>query len=312
MSETKEIKDFELKLTGFEFPEKLSGNKANFRFVVDLRFIDKHGRFAAEHAVMPSLDTFWECDPNRYSKPNYVRGGTKDKPENKFVFKKSSESKKGVDEWDSLILHVEGKSLHSIQFKVIDVDRKDAWDTVKNVLGKVAETVIGKARGFILRKELPFPTAMGAAADDVQSFLLKKLAGGDKVLFRGSKLFAKTETKYCEIAFSATSEFAAKIKNKAAEIENEAAKEAAKIKNEAAEIENEAAKEAAKIKNEAAQEAAKIAKMWSFLCDAKSKNEKFLFERISASTLGGVAVSGKGTEGNYEITFEVKHPTGTE
>ena len=288
MSETKEIKDFELKLTGFEFPEKLSGNKANFRFVVDLRFIDKHGRFAAEHAVMPSLDTFWECDPNRYSKPNYVRGGTKDKPENKFVFKKSSESKKGVDEWDSLILHVEGKSLHSIQFKVIDVDRKDAWDTVKNVLGKVAETVIGKARGFILRKELPFPTAMGAAADDVQSFLLKKLAGGDKVLFKGSEMFAKTEPpvkkteeKLCEIAFEVTSVFADKIKK------------------------------------EVATKGAAAFDVRSFLCDeGKDKKEKdgeekekFSFKRISEPL---TTISGKGTEGDYEITFAVTPFTGTE
>lgn len=184
---------FKLDLTGFEFPKELPNNKANFRFIVDLRFFDEDDRFDTENAVMPSFETFWECDPSRHDKPNYVRGGTKDKPENKFVFKKSGEikkgvdDKKGVDEWDRLILHVEGKSLHSIQFKVIDVDRKDAWDAVKNVLGKIAEVVIGKARAFILKqKDMPFRGAMGAAADDVQSFLLMKLAGGDQVLFKGS------------------------------------------------------------------------------------------------------------------------------
>lgn len=274
-----EIKDFELKLTDFEFPEKLSGNKANFRFVVDLRFIDKHGRFATEHAVMPSLDTFWECDPNRYDKPNYVRGGTKEKPENKFVFKKSGESKKGVDEWDSLILYVRGKSLHSIQFKVIDVDRKDAWDTVKNVLGKVAETVIGKAKSFILKQELPFHTAMGAAADDVQSFLLKKLAGGDKVLFRGSKLLHETEIpvkkaeeKFCEITFEITSGFADKIKE---EVETKGAA---------------------------------AVDVRSFLCGT-GEEEKFSFRRISEPL---TTISGEGTEGNYAITFVVTPFTVTE
>ncbi len=293
MSETK---NFELELTGFKFPEKLPDKRANFRFVVDLRYIDEKNEFATEHAVMPSLDTFWECDTGRKDRPNYVRS------DNGAAF-----DLKRIDPWDKLILRVKGKSLHSIQFKVIDVDRKDAWDTVKNVLGKVAETVIGKARGFILKKELPFHTAMGAAADDVQSFLLKKLAGGDKVLFKGSELFAKTETNDCEITFSATSEFAAEIKNKAAEIEKEAAKEAAKIKNEAAQ-------EAAKIAKIAK---IKIAKMWSFLCDA-NKDEKFLFERISASTLREVVIPGKGTdsgkgiEGYYVITFKVKHPAGTE
>ncbi len=174
--------NFQLDLTGFEFPEKLPNNKANFRFIVDLRFRDEDDRLATEHAVMPSLDTFWECDPSRHDKPNYVRanGDGSETELAKFEMEK-------IDLWDRLILHVQCKSLHSIQFKVIDVDRKDAWDAVKNVLGKIAEVVIGQTRAFILKQEnMPFRTAMGAAADDVQSFLLKKLAGGDQVLFRGS------------------------------------------------------------------------------------------------------------------------------
>lgn len=174
---------FKLDLTGFEFPEELPNNKANFRFIVDLRFFDEDDRFDTENAVMPNLDTFWECDPSRQNKPNYVRSAD----EAAFDLEK-------IDEWDRLILHVEGKSLHSIQFKVIDVDRKDAWDAVKNVLGKIAEVVIGKARAFILKQQnMPFRGAMGAAADDVQSFLLKKLAGGDQVLFRGSASLVDVE-----------------------------------------------------------------------------------------------------------------------
>ena len=179
--------NFQLDLTGFEFPEKLPNNKANFRFIVDLRFRDEDDRLATEHAVMPSLDTFWECDPSRHDKPNYVRLHEEETnvPKNKFDF--NNDAKNKIDPWDRLILHVQCKSLHSIQFKVIDVDRKDAWDAVKNVLGKIAEVVIGQTRAFILKQEnMPFRTAMGAAADDVQSFLLKKLAGGDQVLFRGS------------------------------------------------------------------------------------------------------------------------------
>lgn len=277
MSETKEIKNFELELTGFKFPEKLPDKRANFRFVVDLRYIDEKNEFATEHAVMPSLDTFWECDTGRGDRPNYVRS------DNGAAF-----DLKEIDPWDKLILRVKGKSLHSIQFKVIDVDRKDAWDTVKNVLGKVAETVIGKARGFILRKELPFHTAMGAAADDVQSFLLKKLAGGDKVLFKGSEMFAKTEPpvkkteeKLCEITFEVTSVFADKIKK------------------------------------EVATKGAAAFDVRSFLCDeGKEKKEKdgeekekFSFKRISEPL---TTISGKGTEGDYEITFAVTPFTGTE
>ena len=167
---------FEFTLKGFRFPTKLPNNKANFRFVVDLRLIGDDDQFITEHAVMPSLDTFWECDTSRKDKPNYVRA-----PGNpEFDINK-------IDAWDRLILRVKAKSVHSIQFKVFDVDRKDAWDKVKNVLGKIIETVIGGIKGSILGKApFPLPAALGGAADDVQSFLLKKLAGGDKVLFRGS------------------------------------------------------------------------------------------------------------------------------
>ena len=53
---------YEITLTGFKFPKNLDNDKANFRFVVDLRFVNDESRFTTEHAVMPSLDTFWECD----------------------------------------------------------------------------------------------------------------------------------------------------------------------------------------------------------------------------------------------------------
>ena len=51
----------------------------------------------------------------------------------------------------------------------------------------IIEAVIGKIKG-VIPKEVPLslPESLGGAADDLQSFLLKKLAGGDKVLFRGS------------------------------------------------------------------------------------------------------------------------------
>lgn len=179
---------FELTLQQFQFPRDLPNDKANFRFVVDLRYIDDEGRFTTEHAVMPSLDTFWECDTGRKDAPNYVRkhDGGNGNPLPEFDF----DDKHKIDHWDRLILHVKGKDLHSIQFKVIDVNRKDAWDKVKPFLKGIVEAVIGKIKG-IVPKALPLslPESLGGAADDVQSFLLKKLAGGDKVLFRGSCQF---------------------------------------------------------------------------------------------------------------------------
>ena len=52
------VQKFELSLTGFSFPKGLSNDKANFRFVVDIRYTNQKGEFSAEHAVMPNLDTW--------------------------------------------------------------------------------------------------------------------------------------------------------------------------------------------------------------------------------------------------------------
>ena len=133
---------------------------------------------------MPSLDTFWECATKKDEKPNYVRfeetiNGNRT-VRNQFNMDK-------IDDWDKLILHVKGESVHSIQFKVIDVNRRDAWDKVKDFLGGIIEAVIGKIKGVIPKDSpLPLSGSLGGAADDLNSFLLKKLAGGNDVLFRGS------------------------------------------------------------------------------------------------------------------------------
>ena len=187
---------FELTLTGFQFPRKLPNDKANFRFVVDLRFTDGNGRFTTEHAVMPSLDTFWECATDKEDKPNYVRGLDAGNYGQFNVKTEDNNCEQCIDEWDQLILLVKGKSLHSIQFKVFDVDRKDAWDKVQSVLGGIVQAFFGRIKGIIPGNlPLSLSESMGGAADDVQSFLLKKLAGGDKVLFRGSHKFKDLELK---------------------------------------------------------------------------------------------------------------------
>ena len=170
---------FELTLEKFLFPKKLSNNKANFRFIADLRFTNDQGEFTTEHAVMPSLDTFWECDKSRADRPNYVRDDDKDLAPDDVTANFSQFNMAAIDDWDRLILHVKGQSVHSIQFKVIDVDRKDAWDKVKNFFGGIVKTVIGKVKS-VIPQDLPLfpPGSLGGAADDMQSFLLKKLAGG--------------------------------------------------------------------------------------------------------------------------------------
>ena len=176
---------FQIALTGFEFPSELDDSKANFRFVVDLRFINEKDQFIAEHAVMPSLDTFWECDTGKSDKPNYVRKVENGQDRNEFDMDK-------IDAWDRLVLIVKANQVHSIQFKVFDVNREDAWDKIKNFLKGVVEVLFGKVRGLV-SSSLPafLGDSLGGATDDVQSFLLKKLAGGDKVLFRGSKALSE-------------------------------------------------------------------------------------------------------------------------
>ena len=165
---------FEIRFTEFEFPAELPNNRANFRFVVDVRFVDEKKNFLTEHAVMPSLDTFWECDTSRSGKPNYVR------QLNAAAFDMNK-----IDDWDKLVLGLRADRLHSMQIKVMDVDRKDAWDSVKNFLAGVVQAFVGKLKGRIPNSTL-ISDSLGSATEDMQSFLLKKLAGGDKLLFRGS------------------------------------------------------------------------------------------------------------------------------
>lgn len=189
---------FRISLANFSFPPGLSGGQANFRFIVDLRYIDAGGEFATEHAVMPSLDTFWECDPNKKDKPNFVRAGDSAK----FDMKK-------IDDWDRLVLCVKARELHSVQAKVIDVDRKDIFDKLKELAQGVLKGAFGVFRSRVASLvpssagALDAPTSvhqtLGNAADDIESLLLKKMAGGDKVLFRGSVSLKKEELKKKEM-----------------------------------------------------------------------------------------------------------------
>ncbi len=192
----------ELMLKRFHFPKTLSNSRANFRFIVDLRFVNDRGDFDDEHAVMPSLDTFWECDTNRQEKPNFVRDVRPSAEGAAF----GSFDMRRIDGWDALILGVKAKGLHSIQFKVIDVDRADAWDWVKGILSGIMEslkyqvkktvetTQKGEAEAQVVDKTL-VTGSLGAAAADLRSFTLKRLARGGKVLYRGSVSFENGEWK---------------------------------------------------------------------------------------------------------------------
>ncbi len=169
---------YELVLTGFDFPRKLPRRKANFRIVADVRYVNGRGEHDTEHSVLPDLDRWWECDPERKGSPDFVRG-----PERgKYATLDMSR----VDDWERLVLLVRGDGIHSVQFKVFDVNRSDGWDRLRRTLGDVIQTVIGRARGYVPGKAWPLSDALGTAATDLESAVLGRLAGGDLPLFRGS------------------------------------------------------------------------------------------------------------------------------
>lgn len=183
------VKVFELNLTEFHFPKELDNDKANFRFIVDLRFTNEEGQFTTEQAVMPGLDTFWECHLGRDQNPNYVRGDDVTLDGESY----GQFNMETINQWDPLILLVKGKSVHSIRFEVFDVKRKNAWDTLVDTLKEILKNTIGAAIGE-MKGEIPekmplsLSESLGGAADELEFFLLKKLANAkaEDLLFRGS------------------------------------------------------------------------------------------------------------------------------
>jgi hypothetical protein len=170
---------YELNLSGFKFPGNLDKDHANFRFVVELRYAALDGSLMTAQAVLPGLDHFWECDPTRKHQFNYVRGidegdwGTMDLER--------------IDGWDRLIFLLSAARLHSIQFKIFDVDRADGWDKIKNALSSVIGALFDESKKIV-------PGVFGGATEDAKSFLLKKWAGGDTILFKGSHQFGDMVT----------------------------------------------------------------------------------------------------------------------
>jgi len=69
---------------------------------------------------------------------------------------------------------------------VFDIDRPDFLDRVGGALGDVVRTVLGRGRAAAAAEAGVFAGSLGNAADDVESALLTRLAGGERLLFRGS------------------------------------------------------------------------------------------------------------------------------
>jgi hypothetical protein len=171
--------NWEIVLTGFRFPAALPPKRANFRFLVDLRYVTKRGEHTTEHAVLPGLDRWWECDPGKWENLGYVRGSEE---AGRVSFDLAR-----IDDWDRLVLLVRGDAIHSVQFQVFDVDRPGVLDRIRSGLGDVLGALLGRAHRAIPDVAGVFSDSLGSATSDLESALLARLAGADRLLFRGSE-----------------------------------------------------------------------------------------------------------------------------
>lgn len=107
--------------------------------------------------MLPGLDVYWECDPKRRTDPAYYR--VAGKPEIDFA---------AIDPWDRLILHMQAEAIHSMQIKVFDVDRRDAWDFVQQLLGDLVGFVLRRGRDVTvaLPPAVRLRDAFGGAVED--------------------------------------------------------------------------------------------------------------------------------------------------
>lgn len=172
------ISTYEVSLTGFRFPNALPAKRCNFRMVADVRYVNGRGDFDTAHAVLPDLERWWECDPDRRAEPTYVRGAD--------TGEFATFDMTTIDAWDRLIILVRGDGIHSVQFKVFDIDRPDFLDRVGGALGDVVGAVLGRGRSRIEHETGVFAGALGGASADVESAVLGRLAGAERLLFRGS------------------------------------------------------------------------------------------------------------------------------
>ena len=178
VSDRKAESQFAITLKEFRFPEKLDEDKANFRFIVGLRFFDKDDNFSTAHTILPGLDTYWECVPNKSDAPNYVG------PPSKEDY--GSFDMKAVGKWDSLIFVVKGLRLHSIQFKVFDVNRKDVWDDLSGLIKGLFAMGVGVATANI---PSAFTPPVQGLTDDLRLAVMNKITSEDDLLFRKSRSF---------------------------------------------------------------------------------------------------------------------------
>lgn len=162
---------FEISLTDFNFPANLDEARRSFRFLATLRYITQEDKFETTQAVLPSLDSYWECEKSHQGKANFVRHS--ELPQ--FDMDK-------IDSWDTLLIRFKAKQLHSLQVRIIDIEKSGGWlDKIKDYVGPMIQAYLGTAKpvltGAVPQKAAFLKDAFGDAIDDVDAFILAKLAG---------------------------------------------------------------------------------------------------------------------------------------
>jgi hypothetical protein len=176
---------FELSLSAFSFPPQLDEARSTFRFITNIRYINKDGDFETVQAVSPGLDTYWECEKGNKNSPFFVR---LDDLSPRFDMNK-------IDSWERMIIVLRAKGIHSLQIKVIDIEKKGGLlDTIRDYANSLIQSFIGMVKTKVT-EAVPVPISfakdtLGEAVSDVEALALSTLSGmkgKESLLFKQSK-----------------------------------------------------------------------------------------------------------------------------
>ena len=170
--------NYQLTLNRWEFPKPLHPNKANFRFVAQIRFFGEKGSPETANNALPGLDSYWECDWRKHEDRRYVGPDvTNGEPGNYGMVDPAK-----INPYEKVAFLVRASRLQSINFTLYDVDRKDFWDKLLGVLAKVVEGLLGRLKD-VLPGSIDLP-------DSVKATITRALAGpGDRIIGTAGKIF---------------------------------------------------------------------------------------------------------------------------
>jgi len=168
-------------LTNFAFPSGLQDDKANFRFVFELRHVNEKKQAVTVNSVSPGAETFFECD--RDKEEETVKNDDLDEH---YYVRDDSLPKFAIDkvqDWHKLVLMVNSQKLIGMRLKVLDVDREGLWEKFKEVISALVGALIGRATSSDAIPDI-IAQPVATASEQFQTWLTDKMAGKHKVIFR--------------------------------------------------------------------------------------------------------------------------------